>query len=87
MVLPLTWWEITFGNFLPKIEGAMPSHPFSHILFCVTYVFCVTIYFSKKQNFLESLSHSLVAKNICKAFFINVTMMRKFEQILEFCRL
>jgi hypothetical protein len=26
----------------------------------------ITIYLSKKHHFLESLSHSLVAQNICK---------------------
>jgi hypothetical protein len=32
----------------------------------------------KKHHFLESLSHSLIAQNICKVFFVNVTIMREF---------
>jgi hypothetical protein len=46
---------------------------FSHILVCVTY-FLVTICFSKKHHFLGSLSHLLIAQNICKAFFVKVTI-------------
>jgi len=28
-------------------------------------------------NLLKSLSHLLVAQNICKAFFVNMTIMRE----------
>ncbi len=56
---------------------------FSHILVCVTH-FLVIICFNKKHHSLESLSHLLVAQNICKAFLINVTII---GQILGFCKL
>jgi hypothetical protein len=32
-------------------------------------------FFSKKHHSLESLSYSLVAQNICKAFLVNVTII------------
>jgi hypothetical protein len=38
---------------------------FSHILVCVTQKFLVTICFGKKHHSFESLSHLLVAQNIC----------------------
>jgi len=61
------------------VEGSrvqcLQTH-FSHILVCHA-LFLVIIYFSKKQHFLKSRSHSLVAQNICKAFFYNVTTMGK----------
>jgi hypothetical protein len=46
---------------------------FSHILVCVTYLL-VTTRFSKKHHSLKSLSRLLVTQNICKAFFVNVTI-------------
>jgi hypothetical protein len=49
---------------------------FSHIL-VLSHIFLVTICFSKKDHSLESLSQSLGAQNICKAFFVDVTIMRK----------
>jgi len=49
---------------------------FSHILVSVTH-FLVTTSFSKKHHLLESLSHLLIAQNICKAIFINMIIMRK----------
>jgi hypothetical protein len=50
----------------------------------VTFLFChiffwVTIYFSKKYYSLESVSHSLITENICKAFFVNVIIIGKIE--------
>ncbi len=62
---------------------------FSHILVCVAFFFFwVTIYFSKKQHFLESLSHSIVAQNICKAFFLKCDYNEKIlSKILKFCKL
>jgi len=41
---------------------------------CVTH-FSVTIHLRKKHHYLESLSHSLVAQKICKAFLVNVVIM------------
>jgi hypothetical protein len=35
------------------------------------------VHFSKKHHSLESLSHLLLAQNICKAFFVNVIIMGK----------
>jgi hypothetical protein len=49
---------------------------FSHILVCITH-FLITIYLSKKHHFLESLSHLLVAQKNCKAFLVNVFIMRE----------
>jgi hypothetical protein len=46
------------------------------ILF-VLHIFLVTIHFSTKHHYLESLSLSLVAQNICKAFFVNVILMEE----------
>jgi len=37
--------------------------------------FWVIVYFNKKHHYLKSLSHSLIAQNICKAFFINMIIM------------
>jgi presenilin-like A22 family membrane protease len=60
---------------------------FNHIFVCVTH-FLVTVHFSKKHHSLESLSHSLVAQTIYKAFFVNVTVMGgNLGQILGFCKL
>jgi len=39
--------------------------------------FLVIIYFSKKHDYLESLSHSLITQNISKESFVNVTKMGK----------
>jgi len=74
---------------------------FNHNLVCVTLIFIfifylifnflVIIHFNKKHHFLESLSHSLIAQNICKVFFFflkkNVTIMRNLRQILKFYKL
>jgi len=60
---------------------------FSHILVHVTHLFA-TIHFIKKHHSLESLSHSLVAQTIYKAFFVNVIIMGgNLGQILGFCKL
>jgi hypothetical protein len=49
--------------------------PISVTFLFVLYIFLIIIHFSKKHRFLESLSHSLVAQNICKMFLVNVTIM------------
>jgi len=41
----------------------------------VSHMFLITIRFSKKHHYLESLSHLLIAQNIRKAFFVNVIIM------------
>jgi hypothetical protein len=68
-------WKLECPPFtFSPIRGAITINPlynhahFSHILVCVTH-FSVTIHFSKKRHYLESLSHSLVAENFYKAFF------------------
>jgi presenilin-like A22 family membrane protease len=64
----------------PPLQSITPPPPhFNYILVCVTQ-FLVTIHFSKKCHSLELLAHLLVAQNICKAFFINATIM---GEILE----
>jgi hypothetical protein len=37
--------------------------------------FLVIIHFGKKHHSFESLSHPLLAQNICKAFLENMTIM------------
>ncbi len=51
---------------------------FNHIFVCVMYLL-VTICFVKNTIFPKSQSHSLVAQNICKAFFfcVNMIIMRE----------
>jgi hypothetical protein len=48
-----------------------PLYNHTHFIHILVYVtnFLVTICFSKKHYSLESLSHLLVAQNICKVFF------------------
>jgi hypothetical protein len=66
-------WSLSAMNFLHSCQNHNTVNPFynhahfSHILVCVTY-FLVTIHFSKKHHFLESLLHSLVAQNICQIY-------------------
>ncbi len=66
--LKFSWKSITVNPFYNHAH-------FSHILVYVTH-FLVTMHFSKKHHFLESLSHSLVAQNICKVLFKNVIKWR-----------
>jgi hypothetical protein len=42
-------------------------------------IFLVTICFGKKHHSFESLSHSLVAQNIFKDFFVNVIIIGKIQ--------
>jgi hypothetical protein len=81
--LLLRWKDFEFGYHLaisPTCQITINSFynhaHFSHILVCVTY-FLVTIHFNKKHHSLKSLSHLVVAQNICKTFFINVTIRGK----------
>ncbi len=70
---------IMFGNFFAQDPGCNAITPILVTFLFVSHFFSflIIIYFSKNHHFLESLSHSLVGQNICKAFFINVTIMGK----------
>jgi hypothetical protein len=59
------------------IVNSLYNHAhFSHILVYVAH-FLVIVYFSKKHHLKKSLSHSLVAHKNCKAFLVNVIIMRE----------
>ncbi len=65
-----------------KEKTKIQQTPFIIILILVTFlfvshIFLVTIHFNKKHHLFKSLSHLLVAQNICKAFLVNVIIMKR----------
>jgi hypothetical protein len=77
------WYHLTmtlvdmvpFSHVKTHFSKPLYNHAhFSHILVGVTH-FLVTLCFSKKHHSLMSLSHLLIAQNICKVIFINMIIM------------